>query len=55
MKDEREQIRLYELYSRGEISEEAARVHLGERVDAMVEERESFEAAMDRDTSSFLR
>jgi len=52
--DEQDEIAIYERYSRGEIEEETARVLLGEKIDRMEEEKEAFEAAMDRDTSSFL-
>lgn len=53
--DDEDQIRVYELYSRGEIDEEVARVLLGEKLEAIEEEREAFESAAERDTSSFLR
>lgn len=52
--DERDEIAVYERYSRGEIDEDVARVLLGEKVDRMDVEADAFEAAMDRDTSSFL-
>lgn len=52
--DEQDGITIYELYSRGEIDEAVARVLLGDKIDAMNEEKEAFEAAMERDTSSFL-
>jgi hypothetical protein len=52
--DERDEIAVYERYSRGEIDEETARVLLGERLDRMEEERESFKAATERDTSEFV-
>lgn len=52
--DEQDEIAVYERYSRGEIDEDVARVLLGEKIDRMEEEKEAFEAAMDRDTSSFL-
>lgn len=52
--DEQDEIKIYELYSRGEIDEEVARVLLGEKIETMEEEREAFEAAMERETSSFL-
>lgn len=52
--DERDEIAVYERYSRGEIDEDVARVLLGEKIDEMQEEREAFEAALERDTSSFL-
>lgn len=52
--DERDEISVYELYSRGEIDEDVARVLLGKKIDTMEEEKEAFEAAMERDTSEFL-
>jgi hypothetical protein len=52
--DEQDEINIYERYSRGEIDEAVARVLLGEKIDIMDDEQEAFEAAMDRDTSSFL-
>ena len=52
--DEQDKIAVYERYSRGEISEDVAQVLLGEKLDRMEEEKESFEAAMERDTSEFL-
>ena len=52
--DEQDEINIYERYSRGEIDEAVARVLLCEKIDIMDDEQEAFEAAMDRDTSSFL-
>lgn len=52
--DEQDEIAVYERYSRGEIDEDVARILLGEKIDRMEAERDAFEAAMDRDTSSFL-
>ena len=52
--DEQDEITVYERYSSGEIGEDVARVLLGEKLDRMNEEQESFEAAMQRDTSEFL-
>ena len=52
--DEQDEIAVYERYSRGDINEDVARVLLGEKIDRMEAERESFEAAMERDTSEFL-
>lgn len=52
--DERDEIAVYERYSRDEIDEETARVLLGEKLDRMEEERVSFEAATERDTSEFV-
>ncbi len=52
--DEDDEMRIYELYSRGEIDEDVARVLLGEKLDAVAAEREAFESATNRDTSSFL-
>lgn len=52
--DERDQIEVYERYSRGEIDEATARVLLGEKIDQLAEEIEAFEAAAERDTSQFL-
>ena len=52
--DERDEIEIYERYSRGEIDEKVARVLLGEKVDEMEAERRAFESGMKRDTSSFL-
>ena len=48
--DDQDKITVYERYRRGEIDEEVARVLLGEEIDAI----EAFEAAIERDTSSFL-
>jgi len=52
--DEQDKITIYEQYSRGEISEDVARVLLDEKLDHMEAEHKSFEAAMERDTSEFL-
>ncbi|WP_114579408.1 hypothetical protein [Saliphagus sp. LR7] len=52
--DEQDEIAVYERYSRGEIDESVARVLLGEKIDRMEEEKEAFDAAMERDTSSFV-
>ena len=52
--DERDEIAVYERYSRDEISEDVARVLLGEKLDVMEEEKASFESAIERDTSAFL-
>lgn len=52
--DKQDEIAVYERYSRGEINEDVARVLLGEKIDRMNEEKKAFEAAMERDTSSFL-
>lgn len=52
--DEQDKIAVYERYSRGEIGEDVARVLLGEKLDRMEEEKESFKSAMERDTSEFL-
>lgn len=52
--DEQDEIKIYEQYSRGEISEAVARVLLGEKIDTMEEEKEAFKTAMERDTSAFL-
>lgn len=52
--DERDQIEVYERYSRGDITEETARVLLGEKIDRMAEEIEAFQDAAKRDTSQFL-
>ncbi|ERH12477.1 MAG: hypothetical protein J07HB67_01496 [halophilic archaeon J07HB67] len=52
--DERDEITVYERYSRGEVDEETARVLLGEKIDRMERERTSFKAATERDTSEFL-
>lgn len=52
--DERDQIAVYERYSRGEIDEDVARVLLGEKIDRMAAEREAFDAAMTRDTATSL-
>lgn len=52
--DTRYKITVYERYSRGEISQDVALVHLGEKLDRMEEEKEAFESAMERDTSEFL-
>jgi len=52
--DERDEIAIYERYSRDEIDEDVARVLLGEKIDRMEAERDAFESAMERDTSTFL-
>jgi hypothetical protein len=52
--DEQDEIAVYERYSRGEISEDVARVLLGEKIERMEEEKASFETAMERDTAEFL-
>jgi len=52
--DKQDKIAVYERYSRGEVGEDVARVLLGEKLDRMDEEKESFEAAMKQDTSEFL-
>ena len=52
--DEQDKIAVYERYNRGEIDEDVARVLLGEKLDSMEEEKKSFDAAMERDTSEFL-
>jgi len=52
--DDQDKITMYERYSGGEIDEDVARVLLGEKLDRIQEEKESFEAAMERDTSEFL-
>jgi hypothetical protein len=52
--DERDEITVYERYSRGEIDEDTARVLLGEKLDRVETERSSFETATGRDTSEFL-
>lgn len=49
-----DKIAVYERYSHGEIDEDDARVLLGTAIDRMEEEKEAFETAIDRDTSSFL-
>lgn len=50
--DDEDEMAVYELYSRDQIDEEVARVLLGEKLDAIEEEREAFESAAERDTSS---
>jgi len=52
--DEQDEIAVYERYSRDEIGEGVARVLLGEKIDHMEAEKEAFESAMERDTSTFL-
>lgn len=52
--EEADEIAVYELFSCGEISEDVARALLGDKLDKMNEERSSFEAAVERDTSDFL-
>jgi len=52
--DEQDKIAVYERYSRGEIGEGVAHVLLGEKLDRMEAEKESFEVAMEQDTSEFL-
>jgi len=52
--DEQDKIAVYERYSRGEIGEDVVRVLLGEKLEKIEKETESFEAAMRQDTSAFL-
>lgn len=52
--DEQDEIAVYERYSRGEIEEDVARVLLGEKIDQMEAEKDAFESAVERDTSTFL-
>lgn len=52
--DEQDEIAVYERYSRGEIDEDVARILLGEKIDRMEAEKDAFESAMERDTSTFL-
>jgi len=52
--DEQDGIAVYERYSRGEIDEAVARVLLGEKIDQMEAEKDVFESAMERDTSTLL-
>lgn len=52
--DEQDEIAVYEQYSRGDIDEDVARVLLGDKIDQMQDEKEAFESAMERDSSSFL-
>lgn len=53
MTDE-DKIALYEHYKEGEISEEAARLLLGDEFDMLEEEIEEFAAAAEEDTSGYL-
>jgi len=52
--DEQDEIAVYERYSRGKIDEDVARVLLGEKIDHMEAEKDAFESAMERDTSTYL-
>lgn len=49
-----DKISVYERYDNGEIEEEVARVLLGDELDHINEERDAFQKATERDTSSFL-
>ena len=52
---DREAIRLYERYDRGDLTEREARNALGnERIEAIVEETVAFREATKRDTAAFL-
>lgn len=51
---DQDKIAVYERYDRGEISEDVARVLLGEAIDRMGDEQAAFEAAMERDTTAFV-
>jgi hypothetical protein len=52
--DEQDEIVVYERHSRGEIDEDVARILLGEKIKQMVAEKEAFESALGRDTTTFL-
>jgi len=52
--DEQDEIAVYERYSRGEIDEDVARVLLGEKIDQMEAEKDAFDSALERNTSTFL-
>jgi len=52
--DEQDEVAVYERYSRGEIDEDVARVLLGEKIDRVEAEKDAFESAMERDSSTFL-
>ncbi|WP_245779476.1 hypothetical protein [Halostagnicola kamekurae] len=52
--DEQDTITVYGRYSRDKISEDVARILLGEKLGRIEEEKESFEAAMERNTSECL-
>ena len=49
-----DRIKVYEMYDRGEIEEEVARVFLGDDLDRMKEDIAEFESANDEDTSKHL-
>lgn len=52
--DEQDEIAVYERYSRGEIDKDVARALLGKKIDQMEAEKDAFESAMERETSTFL-
>ena len=49
-----DKITVYEMYDEGRIEKGVARILLGEELDHIEEERDAFQEAMERDTSSFL-
>lgn len=49
-----DKITIYELYDRGELDDEVARILLGDEIDHVKEETAAFKNAMDRNTSAFL-
>ena len=49
-----DKIAVYERYSAGDLSEDAARVLLGDEFDMLQEDIEAFREAVDDDTSDYL-
>ena len=49
-----DRIRIYEMYDRGEIEEEVARVFLGDDLDRMEDDIAEFESVEEQDTSKHL-
>jgi hypothetical protein len=49
-----DRVKVYEMYDRGEIEDEVARVFLGDDLDRMKEDIAEFESAKDEDTSKHL-
>jgi len=49
-----DRVEVYEMYDRGEIDEEVARVFLGDDLDRLKDDIREFEEAAERDTSKHL-
>lgn len=52
---EDDKIQIYERYSRGDIEADVARLLLGDKLDAMAEDAEDFQRAMELDTTGIFR